>query len=155
MDCCGNLFDKFYFENIKTANPPDKKGVYVIRVKKKGKRKEIIRQEITFLLEKLDWGIVNNFIKNRMNRIEKIENCSVIYIGSGGTKPESNNTLKKRYKELSDRHTAMFPIWALVYFGWELEYGWIVEEDAGQMEKLYKNMYRNRHQNKLPALVVR
>jgi len=61
--------------------------------------------------------------------------------------------LKGRYQEFSGRHTAMYPIWALLYFGWELEFGWKEEEDPRNAESKLKQKYAERHNNKLPALV--
>jgi elongation factor P--beta-lysine ligase len=47
----------------------------------------------------------------------------------------------------------MYPIWALLYFGWELEFGWKEEEDPRNAESKLKQKYAERHNNKLPALV--
>jgi hypothetical protein len=65
------------------------------------------------------------------------------------------NTLKGRYNEFSGRHTAMYPIWVLLYFGWKLEFGWKESDEPSLEEKRLKEKYQNTHQNRLPALVKR
>ena len=35
-NCCNKLFADFKFQNIVDADPPEVKGVYVIRIKKRG-----------------------------------------------------------------------------------------------------------------------
>ena len=44
-DCCKDLFTEFEFQDLRSASPPNKKGVYVIRIKKEGSSViEIIEQ---------------------------------------------------------------------------------------------------------------
>jgi len=44
-NCCDDLFAKFKFKDLQKAKPPNKKGVYVIKVKTKGKSpKKIIKR---------------------------------------------------------------------------------------------------------------
>jgi len=103
-DCCGNLFNKFTFKNLRKANLllkklPNKKGVYVIRVKERGVSVEEIIEKVKQFVQNLDWKLVGKFILNRISRLENINKCSIIYIGSAGTRKSSKNTLKGRYKE--------------------------------------------------------
>jgi hypothetical protein len=49
----------------------------------------------------------------------------------------------------------MFPVWALTYFGWKLDFGWFEVEDAGGFENRLKEVYKAKHSDKLPALVFR
>jgi len=49
----------------------------------------------------------------------------------------------------------MYPLWALLYFGWELEYGWVEDEKPAELEETLKRRYRQVHRGKLPALVDR
>ncbi|MEM2292997.1 MAG: hypothetical protein QW228_07380 [Candidatus Aenigmatarchaeota archaeon] len=152
--CCNYLFDDFVFEDLTSAKPPDKKGVYVIRVKSKrevplGDMIEKTRQ----LLSNIGWDLVTDFIMSRVKRLENIGNCPIIYIGSAGTQKESKNTLKKRYEEFANRHTAMYPIWVLLYFGWKLELGWKISANPLHDENELKRNYQILHGGKLPALV--
>jgi len=154
-DCCGELFSKFQFQNLPAAQPPNKKGVYAIRVNRRGKASCEIVAQVKQLVDKLGWSQVGGFILRRVRRLERIGECAIIYIGSAGTRQDSKNTLSERYKEFSGRHTAMYPIWALVYFGWKLEFGWIEEENAGRAETEIKEQYKQKHHGRLPALVQR
>lgn len=152
-NCCGNLFSKFQFHDLRTTKPPDEKGVYAIRVKRSGKATSEIVAQVAQLVEKLSWSTVGDFILSRVRRLQGIGNCPIIYIGSAGTRSESRNTLLKRYREFSGRHTAMYPVWALLYFGWELEFGWIEQQNAGKVEAEIKEKYRQLHGGKSPAIV--
>jgi len=154
-DCCNKLFDDFMFQDLKSALPPKKKGVYAIRVKQAGVSVKEIYEKLYQLLQKLNWKMIEEKVLSRINRLEKINQCSIIYIGSAGTHKGSKNTLKGRYKEFAGRHTAMYPIWALVYFGWKLEFGWKETENPSQLEDQLKQKYKKLHNDKLPALVER
>ena len=152
-DCCEDLFTEFKFQDLRNAFPPNKKAVYVIRVKKEGSSVTKIVEQVKQLVKDINWKLVEKYILNRIGRLEKINQCPIIYIGSAGIYRDSRNTLKGRYKEFSMRHTAMYPIWALLYFGWELELGWEEKDDPGNVESQLKQKYTERHNNKLPALV--
>jgi len=138
---------------MQNAQPPDNKGVYVIRVKKRGKVVKGMMEEVRRAVENLKWDIVGKRILNRIDRLIRINKCPLIYIGSAGTQEGNRKTLKKRYEEFSGRHTAMFPIWALVYFGWELEFGWKKTKNPRDAEDKLKRKYKKQHGNRLPALV--
>jgi len=154
-DCCRNLFGGFNFENLKTAKPPKEKGIYVLKVNRKGKPiGEIVEQAKRFV-EQLNWPMVGDFIRRRIMRLEKIEQCPVIYIGSAGAKKPNRGNLSGRYNMFAGRHTAMYPICALLYLDWDLEYGWIQDEHPDEAEKKLKQKYQERHEGKLPPLVDR
>ena len=55
-NCCNKLFTDFKFQNIMDADPPEAKGVYVIRIKKRGKTliEEMIRRTEK-LVSKIGW----------------------------------------------------------------------------------------------------
>ncbi|MBI3615252.1 MAG: hypothetical protein HY211_01920 [Candidatus Omnitrophica bacterium] len=89
----------------------------------------------------------------RVERIKRIGGCPIIYIGRAGRQNNGKHTLAKRYRNFFGSHTAMFPIWALLYSGWELEYGWLEKENPEFIEAELKQKYRNSHQGRLPALV--
>ncbi len=92
---------------------------------------------------------------NRIDRLTHIGECTILYVGSAGTLTESRNTLRGRYEEFAGRHTIMLPLWALLYFGWSLEYGWKIEDTANIAEAQLKQMYQTHHNGKLPTLVNR
>jgi hypothetical protein len=153
--CCNNLFSGFVFQDIRTASPPERKGVYVIRVKQRGVPVTEMMQQVEQIMQRFNWPIVQKKMLNRIKRLQRIGSCPVIYIGSAGTRQESKHTLKGRYSDLAGRHTAMYPIWVLLHFGWDLEYGWIEEENSADLEESLKQKYRRSHKDKLPALVYR
>jgi hypothetical protein len=155
-ECCSNLFEDFYFEDLVSAKPPSEKGVYVIRVSSRGD------VPVTAMIEKvkectsrIGWDLVEKFVMNRLKRLKNIGKCPIIYIGSAGGQRGSKNTLKGRYKEFSNRHTAMYPIWVLLYFKWKLEFGWKTSKNPLIEENKVKRDYQTLHEGKLPALVER
>jgi len=154
-DCCDDLYTEFEFQDLRSASPPKKRGVYVIRVNKKGRCVTEIVEQVEPLVKSLNWEVVGRYIGDRISRLKEINQCPIIYIGSAGPHQNSKNTLKLRYQEFSGRHTATYPIWALLYFGWELELGWKEEHNPGNAETQLKQEYKQRHNNKLPALVKR
>ena len=153
--CCHDLFPGFEFQNIRRATPPDEKGVYFIRVKARGQSIDVIKSHVEQAMHILDWSIVGNKVLGRVRRLENIGNCSTIYIGSAGTRQQSKHTLRGRHSDFAGRHTAMFPVWSLLYFGWELEYGWRIEARPDIAEADLKMVYKQNHLGKLPALVQR
>src|SRR5690349_9094793 len=136
--CCSAIFDQFTFTDIRAAQPPPERGVYIIRITQRGQPIPRIIENVQQLTLKLNWPVVSNKILNRIHRLTRIDNCDTIYIGSGGTHTNSSNTLSGRYKDFAGRHTIMYPIWALLASGWELEYGWYVVHQARQMEDVMK-----------------
>lgn len=152
--CCANLFTEFEFQDLVSAEPPSKKGVYVIRIRSKSESTpEMMVEKTRQLVSRLGWGLVEKHIIDRVERIGRIGHCPIIYIGSAGTRPGSRNTLKGRYKEFLGRHTAMYPIWVLLYFDWKLEFGWTECDEPGREEDMLKRAYLKIHQGRLPALV--
>jgi hypothetical protein len=152
-DCCREIFGRFQFQNLPDARPPNKKGVYAIRFTLRGKGSSEIVAQVKQLVDTLGWPQVGEFVLGRVRRIERIGQCPIIYIGGAGSGSDSKSTLSHRLKEFSNRHTAMYPIWALVYFGWKLEFGWFVAENAGKAEKEIKQLYKQERGGRLPALV--
>lgn len=150
-DCGLDLFWDFTFEDLTGAKPPDAKGVFVIQVRKPGMPPD----EIMDALESHPWHLggekaEKNLLK-RIGRIQNIGDCPILYIGSA----EGKKTLSGMYRELSRRHTARFPIRALMHFGWELDFGWKVDDNPRDLEAELKEKYLNRGRRALPALVVR
>jgi hypothetical protein len=154
-DCCQDLFEGFTFDEITRSKPPNKKGVYCIKIQNRGIPTEEIEKILENQISLLRWGMVQDYLLDRIHRIHNIADCPVIYLGSAGTNVMSKHTLAGRYQDFKKRHTVQYPLWALVYFGWELHYGWRVSENSAETEAQLKQQYRDRHQGKLPALVSR
>ena len=155
-NCCNGLFDAFEFTRFQDADPPKRKGVYVIRTCQRGTPAEEIRDKAVGQAGSIGWNLAEEFLCSRLDRLLKIGDCPTIYIGSAGTYARSKNTLQGRYRELATRHTAKYPVWALLSSGWELQYGWIIVDDhPGAAEEALKVQYRKAHSGKLPALVNR
>jgi len=155
-DCCNGLFDAFEFTRFQDAEPPKRKGVYVIRIHQRGTPAEEVHDRAIALAESIGWDVAGRFLHSRLDRLSKVGDCPTIYIRSAGTYAGSNNTLHGRYLELATRHPAKYPVWALLSSGWELQYGWmIVDENPGAAEEALKGQYRKAHGGDLPALVNR
>ena len=154
--CAMDLFEDFTFEDISTARPPEKNGVYAVRIRSRGADPEAILAALQPPIERLNRKVAGDYPADRIGRIRRIDaRCPVIYLGPAGTNKKSRHTLAGRYQELTRRHTARYPIWALRYFGWELEFGWKVEKNPKEAEAELKREYRKRQKGKLPVLVAR
>lgn len=151
MNCCGDMFTEFHFQDLRFADPQNQKGVYVIRVKGRGEEPKRIIEEVKCLIERLNWELVGSFVTDRIDRLRNIDKCPVIYIGANRNSGE--NTLKDRYAELANRHTIMYPLWTLIYYSWDLEFGWQTTNNPELLEKQLKRKYKGFHKGKLPALV--
>ena len=127
----------------------------MIRVRVRGQTPDQIVRQVAQLVGKVDWPKVGNYILSRIGRLKNVSECPVVYIGSAGTRESSKNTLRGRHEEFSGRHTAMYPVWALLYFGWELEFGWKEYNNPKDAESDLKQRYAMKHVDKLPALVKR
>ncbi|MEZ4644358.1 MAG: hypothetical protein R3E31_16780 [Chloroflexota bacterium] len=153
---CEAIFSGFIFQDIRFAQLPKSKGVYVIRIKSRGLPPPEIVVSADQTIAKLQWPMLKKSIFGRVERIKNIGECPLIYIGSAGAHKQSKRTLWDRYIDFSRGHTAMYPLWALLYFGWELEYGWRIEtESPASLEEDLKQMYKQTHNDSLPALVSR
>jgi hypothetical protein len=103
----------------------------------------------------MQWSILDGVARSNLKLLTKIGNCPTIYIGGAGVNRNSQNTLWGRYGEFAGRHTIMYSLWLLVYFGWRLEYGWVEDNKPAEREKELKRKYGARHEQQLPALVTR
>ncbi len=113
--CCNSLFSGFVFEDLRNANPPEKKGIYVIRVRNEGKPVKDIKEITTKLVGVLNWSIVGDYMLDRISRIEKIGGCPVIYIGAGSRREEQEyfkrtiqGLLGASHSNVSDLDPALF-----------------------------------------------
>jgi hypothetical protein len=152
---CRSLCRQFTFAPLQTAKPPRSKGVYIIRVLRRGKPTSAVIEGCIKAVAKLEWPMVEKKVTNRLQRLKRVSSCSVIYIGSAGTSEKSKHTLFGRYRDFTGRHTAMFPLWALLPSGWAFEYGWLEAPHPAEVEADLKERYRKLHKGSLPALVQR
>jgi hypothetical protein len=152
---CGlDLFWDFQFEDIRTAKPPDAKGVYVIQVRTQGIPPDEIMENLESHPEHLEGeGERRNLLKGA-GRIRNIGDCPILFIGSTGGR-RSQPTLKTRFRDLGRSHAARFPIRALLHFGWELDFGWKVTENPREVEAELKERYLNRGRRAPPSLATR
>ena len=142
-NCCRTIFPGFVFQDIRCAKPPEEKGIYVIRVVTIGRPIDEIQAQVEQTMRVLNWPLVGNKVLGRVRRLGKIHHCPTIYIGSAGTREQSKHTLQGRYEDFAGRHTAMYPLWALLYFGWELEYGWRIEAHPEIAEVHLKETFKH------------
>ena len=95
--CCNKLFADFKFQNIVDVDPPETKGVYVIRIKKGGKTsiEEMIRRTEK-LVSKIGWKMVEEYVVGRVKRLSRIGECPVIYIGSAAPRKRKQKYFKRK-----------------------------------------------------------
>lgn len=149
---CDQIFADFRWNNLVALRMemlPKDAGVYAVRVRERGKPVEWILSRSHALLGKISWRSFENYVLSRIRRLEKILGCPLIYIGAAPT------SLRGRYKDMcGERHTAFYPILALLFAGWKLDFGWFEDEEARKREQLLKEQYLKIH-GALPALVQR
>ncbi len=148
---CDVLFTRFYWKDITAVVPgrdlPDK-GVYVIRVRQRGVPVDNIINSGCKLVETTRWGLLMKRVQSRLDRLNRISDCPIIYIGAAPTSFET------RFKDFVGRHVAMYPTWSLLWGGWKLDYGWLQDDVPFERERHLKDDYFRLH-NCLPALVNR
>ena len=96
-DCCNGLFDAFEFTRFQDAEPPKRKGVYVIRIHRRGTPVEEVHDKAIALAESIGWDVAGRFLHSRLDRLSKIGDCPTIYIGSAGTPITQRNSKKTVY----------------------------------------------------------
>lgn len=149
---CDPVFHGFLWHELSTlgaSDLPKKPGVYVIRIIERGDDPMRAKYLLEDIILKTRWSELIKYVGNRLIRILQIRDCPVIYIGS-------TESIRSRYKDLAGRrHTAFFPILALLLSGWKLDYGFKIvssKSEAEQMERELKRKYICIH-GILPALV--
>ena len=150
---CDRMFTGFRWQNLtilsKRDFPSKAKGVYVIRISKRGEPIEQIIFRAYEFIGKINWSAFEKFVLNRIHRLEEIRDCPVIYIGAAPT------SLQSRYDDLcGKRHTALYAVLALLFADWKLDFGWLEDDNPREKEKRLKQQYYSIH-GKLPALVKR
>ncbi|GEM_PF-4615753 len=66
----------------KSKTNPQNKGVYVIRVRKRGKAIEEAISRLEAFLNESNWFPLMEHVSDRINRLKNIGNCPLIYIGA-------------------------------------------------------------------------
>jgi hypothetical protein len=148
---CDLLFTRFHWKDITTVVPsrdlPEKgvKGVYVIRVRQRGVPVDNIISSGCELVEATSWGLLTKKVRSRLDRLNRIRDCPIIYIGAAPT------SFKTRFKDLTGRHVVMYPTWGLLWGGWKMDYGWLQDDISLGKERQLMDEYFRIH-NRLPAL---
>lgn len=117
---CDHILEGFRWHELsilKASHLPSKPGVYVIRVIKRGESLIKVKLRLDEIILQAGWDKLNRYVASRLVRIFRIKYCPLIYLGS-------TDNIKLRFKDLAGRrHTAFFPILALMLSKWRLDYG--------------------------------
>ncbi|RLE67503.1 MAG: hypothetical protein DRJ43_07325 [Thermoprotei archaeon] len=153
---CDEVFREFWWSELTRIDPrrlPREPGVYAIRVLERGRDPLYVYDEAMKWLNKTRWSALISYAGRRLRRLRRIGECPVIYIGATTGR---RGHIRSRYRDLAGvRHTALFPILALLLAGWRLEYGYTItksSKEAKELEKRIKDQYRSVH-GRPPALV--
>ncbi len=149
---CDYIFEGFYWHELptlKASQLPGRPGVYVIRVIERGGDLINTKLKLEEIVYQTNWDELIKYVTSRLVRVLRIRYCSLIYIGS-------TDNIKLRFKDLAGRrHTAFFPILALLLNKWKLDYGFKIvstKKEAERLEEELKKKYQKIH-GFLPALV--
>ncbi len=152
---CDQLFQGFLWSelsSLKSSRLPGKPGVYVVRVIERDV--ECLKERLKLLEELIletGWRELIGYVKPRLERVLKIGDCPVVYIGSSGN-------LQSRLQDLAGKcHTAFYSILVLLVSKWRLDYGFKTlpsKKEAERLEEELKRRYIACH-GRLPALVVK
>jgi len=77
-DCCNGLFDAFEFTRFQDAEPPKRKGVYVIRVHRRGMPVREVHEKAVCLAGSIGWDVASQFLCSRFDRLSEIGSCPTI-----------------------------------------------------------------------------
>ena len=149
---CDHLFKGFHWHELptlKASQLPKKPGVYTIRVIERGEDLINTKLKLEEIVLQTEWSELTRYVTRRLTRISHIRDCPLIYIGS-------TDNIKSRFMDLAGRrHTAFFPVLALLLSKWKLDYGFKTvssRKEAEQLEEKLKKEYQKIH-GFLPALV--
>ena len=68
--CCNGLFDAFLFTRFQDAEPPRRKGIYVIRIHQRGTPVEEVHDKAITLAESIGWDVQADFY-SRLNGLQR------------------------------------------------------------------------------------
>lgn len=149
---CGELVSGFRFFGLAADDPPilppRDNGVYGIRIARRGGPVGEVIEAVTSLLAPIVWARLKRSISTQISRLSAIGDCDLLYLGMAGE-------LYGRWDQLTWSHPAMVPLAALLYHGWQVEFGWLLSDNPAETEKHLKTAYRQTHRNRLPALMQR
>lgn len=152
---CGlEIFKDFQYQNITNAHPPEKPGVFVIKIRKPGTDELEINEELTANFENIKWAAMRDAFTTRLDKIVHMSHCPILYIGSAGTSTRSRQTLAGRYQELAYCHPIQYYLWALLHYNWKLDFGWKVCDNPKKYAAELRTMYV-KHHGQMPMMVER
>jgi len=153
---CADIVSRFRFSTNLAADgptiPPKEDGGYGISVTRRGLPVREIMEAASSFCALLPWPRLQRSLSAQINRLSMIGTCDLVYLGKGGG---STNKLYGRWDQLTWSHPTTLPLAALLYFGWQLKFGWMACANPLEMEKSLKIAYRQTHDNRLPPLMKR
>ena len=139
---CDDILKDFLWHELsalRASDLPNKPGVYVIRVIDRGEDLVNAKLKLSKIVMDTGWNELIKYVESRLVRLLRIKSCPLIYIGS-------TDSIKSRFKDLAGiRHTAFFPILALLLSRWRLDYGFKTassKKEAAYLEEELKAKYR-------------
>ncbi len=154
QNCSLDIFNDFKYQDIKSAHPPEKPGVFVIKVQKRGTDECEISNELTGEICEIKWKAMQHAFSHRLDQIVHMSNCPILYIGHAGTNPESRQTLADKYRELAYCHPTHFYVWALLKYNWKLDFGWMVCDYPKKYAAELKTEFV-KHHGQMPLMIER
>jgi hypothetical protein len=154
QNCSLDIFNDFKYQDIKSAHPPEKPGVFVIKVRKRGTDEIDISNELEGDLCKIKWKAMQYAFSHRLDQIVHMSNCPILYIGDAGTNPESWQTLAGKYRELAYCHPTQYYVWALLNYNWKLDFGWKVNDYPKKYAAEIKTEFV-KHHGQMPLMIER
>jgi|GEM_PF-995259 len=149
---CGlKIFQEFTYQEITTAKPPEKPGVFVIKIRKPGTDEIEINNMVIGNFGNIRWKRMYAVFATRLDKIVHMSTCPILYIGSSGT---GRQTLAGRYEDLAYCHPITFYLWALLQYNWKLDFGWNVCEHPRKYATELKTMYIEHH-GQMPLMTER
>ena len=154
QNCSLDIFNDFKYQDIKSAHPPEKPGVFVIKVRKRGTDEIDISNELEGDLYEIKWKAMRYALSHRLDQIVHMSNCPILYIGHAGTNSESRQTLAGKYRELAYCHPTQYYVWALLKYNWKLDFGWKVNDYPKKYAAELKTEFV-KHHGQMPLMIER
>ena len=154
QNCSLDIFNDFKYQDIRRAQPPEKPGVFIIKVRKRGTDECDISNEFMGDINKIKWEAMQNSFSYRLDKIGEMSNCPILYIGHAGTNSESRQTLAGKYRELAYCHQTQYYVWALLKYNWKLDFGWKVNDYPKKYAAELKTEFV-KHHGQMPLMIER